>query len=47
MVLENDASNTLKAEEVAMIVKCHNDINIQTNINTQKDLSKLAVWCQV
>ena len=29
------AGNT-SLEEVAMIVKCHNDINIQTNINTQK-----------
>ena len=29
------AGNT-SLEEVAMIVKCHNDISIQTNINTQK-----------
>ena len=29
------AGNT-SLEEVAMIIKCHNDIHIQTNINTQK-----------
>ncbi|MBO7316026.1 MAG: 2-isopropylmalate synthase, partial [Paludibacteraceae bacterium] len=29
------AGNT-SLEEVAMIIKCHNDINIETNINTQK-----------
>ena len=36
------AGNT-SLEEVAMIIKCHNDIHIQTNINTQKFIRR-AVW---
>ena len=37
------AGNT-SLEEIAMIIKCHNDIDIESNINTQKILIQQALF---